>query len=354
MSIKLVSVGLLSAALLFSSCKKDETEETSELSIGTSYSGDFTTTIPSTLGAAGNLESLVTTMKLGQTENVTAVQMTALYRGSDTSLEDMSCTQYESWVAELFTSTESASASSVAGNEIDFDNISNTPNGGSAGKRLFDGSPIEPVQLVEKAAFGGVNFYYVKNHLFADPASVSQTDLDNALALFGATPAFDDLRFSAKYADKRALNDATYLDQIYYQFRKAQSAIDQGFTTDKVDAIEAITRYWEEALMTQAIHYLYAASASLSDASLSYDDDGYIGAIHSWSEAVAFVKGFYKVSGTTITDTQIESILIKINAPISGSYDVLSLVNNKTELDDLALAIAEIGLVYAISPSTHQ
>ena len=353
MKIKLISIGLLATALLFSSCKKED-DDTTTVDVASTYSGDFDVNPPSTLKASDNLETIAADIKTGQITAITAANLETLYKEGTLSLEDMSSPQYDTWAAALFTSVEKASAASSNGTVIDFTDLTKSPDGGGAGKRLFDGAITEPGQLVEKGAFGGVQFHYVKNTLFANPASVSQEDLDKALALFGSAPSFDKNRFTAKYAIERTLNNGTYLDQIAYEFRKAQSAINQNVESEKIIAVNAITKYWEEALMAQAVNYLYAASDKFADNSLNYDDDGYIGAIHSWSEAVAFIKGFYMIEGTTITDAQIKSVLTKINAPIGGDYDVLSLVGSTSEVTDLNTAIDDLASIYGFVADIHK
>ena len=348
---------MLSTALLFASCKHKEDvveDEKKTVVVAETYTGDFTANTPSTTVAADNLEALASKIKSGKDVAVTVADLNAFYQNGDTSLEDMASVQYKTWATALFTNTENASAASSSGTVIDFTNIAGTPNGGKAGKRLFDGSPIEPGQLVEKGAFGGVCFSYVKNTLFASPAAVTQEDLDKALVLLGTEPTFSTKRFSAKYAGKRAYGNGTYLDQINYEFRKAQSSIKQDITADKVAAVNAITALWEEAMMAQAIHYLYGSSEQFADNNLVYDDAGYIGAIHGWSEAVGFIRGFYQVAGTKITDTQLESVLTKINAPVDGAYDVLPLIGSPTQLADVTSAINDLAAIYGFTPSIHK
>lgn len=347
---------MLATALLFTACKKDDDDNNNNVDVASTYSGDFDKNPPSTLTASDNLESIASDIKKGQDDfAITESYIVNLYDGGSLSLKDMASSAFDSWATDLFESTEKASTASYTNKvEIDFTDLAASPDGGGAGKRLLDGEITEPGQLIEKGAFGGVQYHYVKNTLFANPASVSQDNLDQALALFGSVPSFEENRFSAKYANARTLNDGTYLDQIAFEFRKAQSAINQGVESEKVAAVNAITTYWEEALMAQAVYYLHAASDQFADNSLDYDDDGYIGAIHGWSEAIGFVRGFYMVEGTTISDTEIKSILTKINAPIGGDYDVMSLIGSPTEVADLNTAIGEIAAVYGFDEDLHK
>jgi hypothetical protein len=362
MNIKLISIGLLSTALLFSACKKDDDEEEVAVAftVSETYEGDFEANPPATAAVVDAIGDLSSKMKTADptkgSKAVTAADLSAIYEGGTLSLKDIASPYYDVATQTLFPGFEFAS--STAGTAFDFENPANTPYGGAASDHLFSGAPVELEQLLEKGSFGGACFSYVKNTLFLAPASVTSDQLDQALALYGSNPTFEETGLSAKYTDKRFYTvDTKYHTQISYEFRKAQSAISQGFEADKVDAVNAITKLWEEALAAQTIYYLTGVASDLAfspDFSNGDDVKTVADAIHGWSEAVAFLSGFFQVSGTMITDDQIVSVLAKINASTAGTFTPLSLVGDDavSELADLNAGITELAQVYGIDVST--
>jgi hypothetical protein len=368
MNIKLISIGLLSTALLFSACKKDDDEEevAAVFTVSDTYEGDFEANPPATSTVYDGLGDLSSKMKTADptkgSSSVSAADLSAIYTAGALSLKNVASSQYDMWVTgTLFSGFETAS--STGGVVFDLENPQNTANGGAAFEHLLDGSGVELEQLVEKGSYGGACFSYVKNTLFATPSSVTNDQLDQALVLYGSNPSFEQKKLSAKYTAKRfvSVGGETYHAQISAEFLKAQSAVSQGFESEKVDAVNAITKLWEEAIAAQTIYYLSGVASDLafSPDYTKEDNADYntvADALHGWAEGVAFLSGFYKVDGTIITDSQIESILAKVNASMSGSYTPLSLVGGDAaataELNDLNSGITELAQVYGIDVAT--
>jgi len=358
MNIKLITIGMLSTALLFSSCKKDEEEEVTTpkptLSVSDTYSADgYDPATATVVTAIGELSSeMKTADPTKESETVTSAELVTIYQSGSLSLKDIASEQFNTWATgTLFPEFEKASG--TGGDVFDLGTPGNTPDGGAAYKHLFSGSPVELEQLIEKGSFGGACFSYVKSNLFATPSSVSSDQLDQALVLYGSEPTFEEKGLSAKYAGKRIYTgETTYHDQISYEFRKAQSAISQGLQSDKVAAVNAITKLWEEAIAAQTIYYLSGVASDLAftpDYSITEDYNTVADAIHGWSEGVAFLSGFYGVDGSTITDAQIVSILAKINGSMTGNYTPLTLIGDFDELAELTTGINELADAYGIS-----
>jgi len=358
MKIKLITLGLLAATMVFTSCKKDEDEEQATVTVNVADTYSAEGYDPATATAVTIIGDISSKMKMADPTKgslaVTASELQSLYGNSaGLSLKDISSAQYNLWVSNtLFSAFETASA--TGGVAFDFAEPAKTPNGGAAYKHLLSGSPVELEQLIEKGSFGGACFSYVNNVLFATPSSVTKNQLDQALALYGSDPTFEMTGLSAKYAAKRIYTgEKTYHEQINYEFRKAQSALAQGLASDKEAAVNAITKLWEEALAAQTIYYLSGVASVLAftpDFGNENDYNTVADAIHGWSEGVAFLSGFYGVDGTIITDAQIESILLKINASMTGEYTPLAFVgtNATNEINDLTAALSELAAVYGI------
>ena len=361
MKIKQITIGLLSAALLFTACKKDEDDDESQapqavLSVSDTYSGDFVVNPPATTSVVESFGALEGEMKKGDptkgSNAVTSATLAGLYAAGEMSLKNIASPSYDAWATgTLFPGFETASG--TMGQVFDFADPSQSANGGAAYKHLLSGDPVELEQLVGKGSFGGAFFSYVKNTLFASPTEVTSDQLDQALVLYGSDPTFESGGLSAKYAKQRfvALGGETYHDKINYEFRKAQSAIKQGFTAERKAAVNEITKLWEEALAAQAIYYLTGVAKDLAttpDYSVEEDYNTVADAIHGWSEGVAFLEGFHGVQNTMITDAQLVSVLSKVNARIEGPYTPLTLIGNKTEIDELQDGIADLANAYGI------
>lgn len=358
MNIKLISLGLLSTALLFSSCKKDEDDE-NEISFEVSDTYSATGYEPSTESVVTSISALSSTMKSADPTKgsaaVTETELVTIYQDGDLSIEDISSSEYASWVkGTLFPGFEVASADGVGNVAFDFETPANTPDGGAAFEHLLNGSAVELEQMIEKGSAGGACFSYVKNTLFTSPASVTKDQLDAALALYGSDPTFESTGLTAKYAAKRIyMGEDTYHDQIKYEFRKAASAISLGFEAEKISAVNAITKLWEEALAAQIINYLSGAASDLAITPTYPDDYNTISdAMHGWAEGVAFLRGFYKVEGSMISDAEVISVLEKVNASVSGSHMPLELFGDAAELAEVTAGVDELASVYGIDVET--
>jgi hypothetical protein len=359
----------LSTALLFSACKKDDDEEevAAVFTVSETYSGDFEANPPATASVVESFGGLESQMKKGDptkgSNAVTSATLSGLYAAGTMSLKDIASPSYDAWATgTLFPEFETASG--TVGQVFDFADPSQTAKGGAAFEHLLSGDPVELEQLVGKGSFGGAFFSYVKNTLFAMPTQVTSDQLDQALVLYGSDPTFESAGLSAKYAAKRfvSVGGETYHAKISYEFRKAQSAINQGFTSERESAVNEITRLWEEALAAQAMYYLNGVAEDLAfepDYTLEngVDEDGnpvfvdyntVADAIHGWSEGVAFLEGFHGVENKMITDAQIVSVLAKVNARIEGPYTPLDLINNPTEIAELQAGIADLANAYSI------
>ena len=181
-----------------------------------------------------------------------------------------------------------------------------------------------------------------------DTAIPTVRNVDRALALFGATPAFKNSgvdKFCANYAARRDKNDGTgFYTTIRDAFKKARAAAAAGrdYDAEYRAAVSVIRSNWERSQMATAINYCYATVATLSATTIT--DSARATGMHSFGEAVGFLWGWSTTvaSQRTITSVQLSDALALMRAPTSGPwtfYDVWQ--KPATTLDEL-LAVAEL------------
>lgn len=358
MKLRALALGGLCISLLATSCKKEE--ETGEggvvnLVVSDTYSSDDFENV-STQSVISGLSDISSKMKTADPTNgsnaVTYSELNTIFEAGDPSLKDASSSNYASLADDAMNAFEDASAAGVGNQEFDLATPSLTPDGGYAGDHLFDGAPLELEQIIEKAAYIGALYNHTKNTLFADPSAVTLEQLDQALVLYGSDPTFETKNWTAKYSSARIYTgETTFHDQISYEFRKAQSAINQGFTTDKVDAINAIVSLWEKAIAAQAVYYFEGVASDLAfnpDYENETEYNTVADAIHGWSEGVSFLIGYKGVSGVSISDAQISDVLSHVQYTSLSDSDVLTIVNNPSALAEVNTAISELEEIFGL------
>jgi hypothetical protein len=361
---------VLSIALLFGACKKDDDqspEPTPTLEVPTSYvSTNYATNASSEIALVTSLVDLTNEAKTGRTLSTTvdAVDLQTLFEAGDPSLQDKITTYYKGklegtngWFDEL----EKASGGSYTPGAP-------TGNGGVYGTGtsayLFDENGLEMEQLIEKGQFGATLFNAFAEVLSTSP--LNSADVDRAIALFGATPSFSNSgsnnvaaevrdRAMANYAARRDKNDGNGLyAQMKYQFIRLKAAIEAGsaFDADRDDAIRQLKLLWEKVNAATVINYCHSATSTLSNDPSSLTDNQKAGALHALSEGVGFIHGLRTISQNhkKITDAEIEAVLVLLNAPYNGTATSYTFVTDATnELDQLTEAIEYLQDVYGFS-----
>ncbi|MDZ4744877.1 MAG: DUF4856 domain-containing protein [bacterium] len=189
--------------------------------------------------------------------------------------------------------------------------------GGVFVKYLFDQHGTDVTEQVEKMLFSVALHRAAMSAL--DTATPTTRNVDRALALFGATPAFANSdkaiknadRYCAAYAARRDKNDGTgFYTNIREAFKKARAAaVDAKYDKEYREAVLAIRTNWERSQMATAINYCYATSTALSATNVS--DDARASGMHSFGEALGFLLGAKAtdVAYRSITDVQLGEIL---------------------------------------------
>jgi hypothetical protein len=375
MKLKIIALSSLLFAMAFTSCKKDDDNEGEDFSVNATYTSD-NFDAAATKVYMTDLKSISSKMKEADPTNggyvaVSQNDLLSIYNKNMAAVAPFFYDTTVKVVSGYFTLT---GALPDPGNYRFDDAATYTPYFGYSKKHTFFGNPsaadpagagvnlygpVEAEQLIEKSAYIGFCWAYTKTVLFVDPSAVTQENLDAALTLYGSDPEFSSSDWSAKYAAQNNVSsDKTFHDEISYNFRKAQSAIQQGKNDKKIEAVEEILNLWEAAIAAKTVSYLTDVVTDLAatpDYSQEADYEIVADAIHAWSEAVGFLAGFYLVQDengkdlTTITYLQVGSILDNIQASTNGSkFDPLAIVANTTNLEKVESAISELETIYGL------
>ena len=341
---KLSPFALLFMGIVIAGCSEEE-----ELTIPAPY--DSTNYVSNTTDVSGqikNFRDIVSELKKGDGDNngtITASDCDALLMSGSPNVYDLTSAYYRTKLSGWFAEAEAASN---ATSPFDFNAVP-SPNGvgGVAGAHLLDEHGVELEQLVDKGLYTAFTFHYGANTFLS--GEVSLTDLDNALALFGAPPTFPndggpEDKISAIYVSRRDAAGGFY-KEIQKNFIKAKAAIQQEFPNERDAAVKAIVENWEKGLAATIVNYLYGTVSKINLGT----SEGYANAMHDWSEAVGFLYGFYQVPNTIITDAEVSDILTLINFPINGTPTPVALTQSATELADVQQAIDQLASIYGFN-----
>jgi hypothetical protein len=351
---------LLALSFVSYSCVNEEDPPDLDLEIPSTYDGsDFTAATITQRAVLSQLSALTTEIKRGrQGETVTKETLEDLYMAGNPSLEDVSTTYYserimgtDGWLDEL---AKASGGSTYFPGEPQ-------GQGGTLGGYLFDENGLEIEQIVEKGLFGAALYNHATT-LFSGQMTVEE--VDQALAIFGATPAFSnsgssnvamDVRdgYLANYAARRDKNDGNGLYfQIKAGFLKLQASTKAGldFQTEKEEAISEVKLLWEKANAATIINYCHSTITGLSATNPTPDQIG--AALHAYSEAVGFLHGWRTIPETEkrISDDQIDQLLVLLNAPydeVPTSYKFAT--DPENELPKLIQAIDQLKVLYEFS-----
>ncbi|TAE49757.1 MAG: hypothetical protein EAZ89_13650 [Bacteroidetes bacterium] len=352
--IHAVRLMALASLLCFMGCKPDPLE------VPLTYDGtNFEVNTADYSEAKTNLVALTDLMKQGRTQGkvVSYVKLdSAFSAGSSFPLASITTTYYkdriagnEGWLSQL---------AAASGGTFD-PALAPAGTGGVYGGYLFDKNGLELEQVIEKGLYAAA-LYNLGEAAFYSPGYA-----DHLLLLYGGHPDFansDDATkhdhadvLVAKYAARRDKNDGNgYYTQIGYQFRKLQAALaaSDDYQTELFDADAEIKRLWEEALAATIINYCYDAAAKLSSTNPSAADKA--AALHSISECVGFVHGWYRANiGANyhkLTDADAIALLDLLHAPAEGTPAVYLFATDPfNEVPRLTQVIDKLTELYAFS-----
>jgi hypothetical protein len=304
----------------------------------------------------------------GTVDYVTKEALNAAYTAGSPSVKDYARAEFEQLIiTPMFTAAPQISGVAKHSGPYTF-----TAEGvGIAGDHLLAPGGYEPEQLVEKGTYGGVALYTVAWDLLkdAESGSVTEEQLNDALALYGAKTSFSsekaDVKFTAKYTVKNFVEgEKTYHDAIAYEFRRAQAAIKADNDAEIKAAVAQIISLWDKGIAAQAVVYLEKTVTALSDqldvsVTPEMDGDDVVGytfgagyetaanALHAHSEAVGMVAGLYAAAVPNFEACGTALALMGADFE-TGSINGLQFVNNTTNIGYLQQAISTLETAYGL------
>jgi len=346
---------LLCLVMGIMACNDDDRDP---LVVPTAYDGtNFNTNAATQLGVRQSLTNLVDEMKKGRTAGVIvpASILNNLYNQSGTpSLVSVTAPYYAgrvNWTDGFLQELSNASGTGYTpGNPIG--------QGGTYGGYLFDENGLEMEQMVEKGLFGALLYHHF-NQLAK--GTITEATVDQMVAIFGAHPDFANSYqanlhanpdvFSANYAARRDKNDGNgYYTRIRDQFIKLQAAVRAGndYNTERDEAIAEIRSLWEKSNAATVINYCHSTISRLSATNPTDADKA--AALHAYGESVGFVHGWRTVDDKTISDAQIEEILVLLNAPYNSTpTSYLFVTDAVNQLPKLTQVISKLTDIYGFS-----
>ena len=344
-------------ALVLASCSEDEPK--APLVVPDTYDGAaFTTNTITQTAVLTALTNITNEAKKGRTPG-TVVQLSALqslYTTGSPSLKTVSTTYF----AGKMEGTGGFMDELAKASGGTYTPGTPTGQGGTYGPYLFDENGLEYEQLVEKGQFGAVLYKHATDLL---AGTLTAATVDQLVAIFGANPTFPNTnnaaktptpdKFMANYAARRDKADGNGLyTQMKNAFIKLQAAIKAGdaYKPEQQEAIDALILTWEKINAGTVINYCQAATATLSGTNPT--DAQKSGALHSYGEGVGFTHGWKTIPQQykKITDTQIDEILVLLNAPAAGTPTSYKFVTDPvTELPKLQQVITKLKAIYGFT-----
>lgn len=347
---------VLVAGISLFACGK--TEERPDLVIPTVYtSPSFTTNASTQLAVMNQLTALTNEAKKGRV-NGTVVAKSALDNLFTTGTPSLKgqCSAYYAGKLEGTNGWFDELAKASGGTYTP----TNTPtgNGGTFGGYLFDENGLEMEQLIEKGQFGAVLYKHLTELL---AGNITETTVDQALAIVGANPSFPNSNDATKHANpdknlanyiaRRDKNDGNGLySQLKQNFLKLQAAVKAGseYDTEKQAAIEAIKLIVEKGNAATIINYCHAIIITLSNTNVT--DAQKASALHAYSECVGFIHGWRTLTSKKITDAQIDEVLVLLNAPYNGTPTSYKFVTDReNELTKIQQVINKLRDIYGFT-----
>jgi hypothetical protein len=361
-SLNAVICGVL---IVVTSCKKD-VDTIPALVVPVTYdNASFTTNASTQINIVESLNTLTTEAKKGRlvSNKLSKATLDNLFVTGNPSLAGVATTYYKN---------------KLEGTNGFFDEITNASNnlytpvapiptsqggvfGTGAGAYLFDENGLEMEQMIEKGQFGAVLYKHATDLI---AGNITTTTTDQLLAIFGATPSFANSgsnvvaveirdKAMANYAARRDKNDGKgYYSQMKTQFIKLQAAVKAGtnYNKERDEALAILKLTWEKVNAATVINYCHAVISTLSGTTLT--DNQKAAALHAYGECVGFIHGWRTIPQMhkKITDTQIDEILVLLNAPYNATPTSYKFVTDAVnELPKLTQIITKLKDIYGFS-----
>lgn len=347
----------LSLAVLFTLTNCEDSNEPDDLVIPDTYDGsDFNTNAAVEGAVRSQLSTFVGKAKEGRTPGVTvsASELSQLFTTGTPSIENITTSYYagrvEGWITELAAASGGTYTAGTPSGE-----------GGVLGSYLFDENGLELEQLLDKGLYGAAMY----NHAISlvDGTNLTPATVDRLVQIFGAHPDFPNTnnsgaatnpdQFLANYTARRDKNDGEGLyTQIKTAFITLQAALQAGdqYNDERDAALQDLLDLWEKANAATIINYCHQTIDKLSATNLTDDQIG--SGLHSYSEAVGFLHGWRTIPAEykTITDAEIEQLLVKLNAPYDGTpTSYLFVTDPANELPKVQEVIEDMQAIYGFS-----
>jgi len=365
MKLKSLLIGALATSFVFSSCRKETpkpiTPVSTNLVIPDSYDGSsFEKNTSEQLLLINQLIALTSEAKRGRNVDNTVVKgaLDNLFIVGNPSLSN-ECTSYfktklegtNGWFDEL---AKSSGKSWTPGSP---DGIS---NGGVYGSYLYDENGLEIEQLIEKGQFGATLYNHAVKLM---SGTITLATVDQLVAIFGAKPSFvnsgsdkggvnKDLAM-ANYGARRDKMDGNGMyTKIKKEFITLQAALKGGdlYITEKNTALVNIKTLWEKINAATVINYCHSPISKLGQMNPTVSDIS--NSLHAINEGIGFIQGIKTVNQSyrTITDTQIDEVLVLFNAPASSTASVYKFATDSAnELAKLQQIISKLKTIYGFT-----
>jgi hypothetical protein len=350
-------IGLsISIVLALSSCSEDDpTFDKPVLNIGTTYPGaNFENNAAEEISLVNNQNSLASLAKSVRTPGVSVTKAELM------SLFNNISNKTTNHMIEVLTSSDGYFQSlEDASSGATFIPGDLNSEGGFLSGRVFNEQGVEPDEIVDKGLYGGT-LYNAAIPIMSGDISVS--DVDKLVALFGANPDFPNSGSSnvsnpdikmANYAARRDKNDG---NGLYTQFKtaaiklKTYAEAGAAYNDEKAQALTDLKTAWEKANAATVINYCHAAISTLSSTNLS--DADIASGLHSYSEGLGFMDGWRTIpqNHKQITDSQIDEILVLMNAPYGQPATSYTFVTDAVnQLPKLQTVISRLQSIYSFS-----
>lgn len=348
--------GLFLFGLCITACKKDEKKP---LDIPAAYDAlAYSTNTTNQYAIRNQLDAFIAEAKKGRTAGVAvgADVLTQLYTAGNPSLQSITTAYYNGrlegttgWIQEL---------SNASGGAY----IPGTPTGqgGVYEGYLFDENGLEPEQLLDKGLFGAALYQHAITLMQGD---ITPATVDRLVAIFGAHPDFPNTptagkannpdKFVAGYAARRDKNDGLGLySQAKNAFIKLQAAVKAGadYNSERDEALATLRLTWEKVNFSTVINYCHSVISRMSATNPTDSDKA--NALHAYGECVGFVHGWRSLPQAyrSITDTEIDEILVLLNAPQTGTPTSYTFATDPVnQLSKLSQVIQKIKTKYGFS-----
>lgn len=348
--------GLFLFGFFLTACKKDEKKP---LDIPANYDASaYQTNTTVQYAVRGQLDAFITEAKKGRTAGVAvgADALTQLYAAGSPSLKSIATAYYDGrlagaagWIQELSNASGGAYTPGTP-----------TGQGGVFAGYLFDENGLEPEQLLEKGLFGAALYHHAITLMQGD---ITPATVDQLVAIFGAHPDFPNTptagkatnpdKFIANYAARRDKNDGLGLySQTKNAFIKLQAAVKAGadYNAERDEALAALRLNWEKVNFSTVINYCHSVISRMSATSPTDSDKA--SALHAYGECVGFVHGWRTLPQAyrSIADTEIDEILVLLNAPQTGTPTSYTFVTDPVnQLPKLTQVIQKIKTKYGFT-----